>query len=82
MAAVRALALLCVGLGLVVARPAWAFHTVFHFQVDRFEADGNVFGPADGVPDLVDDFAALLVDAGGHAFYVRRFAAGRPVEEA
>ena len=36
--------------------PARAFHTVFHYQVDRFEIDGNAFGPFDGAPDLVDGF--------------------------
>ena len=56
MAAARPLAIVCVGLILAVARPAFGFHTLFHFQVDRFEADGNVFGPWDGVPDFVDDF--------------------------
>src|SRR5262245_18804735 len=35
------------------AWPAAAFHTVFDYAVERFEADGNTFGPADGVPDLV-----------------------------
>jgi hypothetical protein len=35
-----------------------AFHTPFLYRVDRFEEDGNVLGPADGVPDVVDDFAA------------------------
>jgi hypothetical protein len=35
---------------------ASAFHTVFSFEVDRFEADGNAFGPLDGSPGFVDDF--------------------------
>ena len=39
-----------------VAVPASAFHTVFDYAVDRFEVDGNAFGPADGTPDFVDDF--------------------------
>jgi hypothetical protein len=56
MAAARSFAFLGVGVLLAVARPAFGFHTVFHFQVDRFEADGNVFGPWDGVPDFVDEF--------------------------
>jgi hypothetical protein len=56
MPSVRRLALVCAGLFLAAARPAFGFHTFFHFQVDRFEADGNVFGPRDGVPDFVDDF--------------------------
>jgi len=38
------------------ASPARAFHTVFHFMVDRFEVDGNTAGPFDGTPDLVDEF--------------------------
>jgi hypothetical protein len=37
-------------------RLAHAFHTVFDYRVQRFEADGNVFGPAGGAPDLVDEF--------------------------
>ena len=56
MVTTRALALLCVGLALAAARPASAFHTVFHFQVDRFELDGNTFGDADGTADFVDEF--------------------------
>ena len=39
-----------------VSRPASAFHTIFDYSVDRFEVDGNMFGPADGTPDFVDDF--------------------------
>jgi hypothetical protein len=42
----------------VAADPAAAFHTVFDYRVLRFEADGNGFGPADGVPDFVDDFSS------------------------
>jgi len=41
---------------LLGAWPAAAFHTVFDYAVERFEADGNAFGPSDGVPDLVDEF--------------------------
>src|SRR5262249_38950578 len=41
------------------ARPAEAFHTVFDFSVDRFEVDGNRFGPRDGTPDFVDPFDDL-----------------------
>jgi hypothetical protein len=37
---------------------AGAFHTVFDYRVDRFEADGNVFGAPGGAPDLVDEFDA------------------------
>ena len=36
---------------------ARASHTVFSFQVERFEADGNGFGPLDGTPGFVDEFA-------------------------
>jgi len=36
--------------------PTGAFHTVFDYRVDRFDLDGNTFGPADGKPDFVDDF--------------------------
>jgi hypothetical protein len=28
----------------------------FEYVADRVEIDGNVFGPHDGVPDLVDEF--------------------------
>lgn len=45
-----------------LATPAAAFHTVFDFTIDRFEADGNTFGTADGVPDLVDDFNGSLAN--------------------
>jgi hypothetical protein len=38
------------------ARPAHAFHTIFHFMVDRVEVDGNPYGPLDGTPDVVDEF--------------------------
>jgi len=48
---------------LQAASPARAFHTVFHFTVERFEVDGNVAGPLDGTPDLVDEF-----DGGGGNF--------------
>jgi hypothetical protein len=47
-----ALTLACSG----VATPALANHTTFSGSVDRFEIDGNAFGPADGVPDQVDEF--------------------------
>jgi hypothetical protein len=30
--------------------------SAFDLVIDRVEIDGNVFGPADGTPDLVDDF--------------------------
>ena len=39
-----------------MGRPAAAFHTVFDFTVDHFEADGNEYGPFDGVPDYVSEF--------------------------
>jgi hypothetical protein len=42
--------------GLQAASPARAFHTIFHFTVDRFEVDGNAAGPFDGTPDLIDEF--------------------------
>jgi hypothetical protein len=38
------------------ATPARAHHTIFDYRVDRFEADGNAFGPFDGVADFVDEF--------------------------
>jgi hypothetical protein len=41
---------------LCVVRPAVASHTIFSASVDRFEIDGNAFGPADGTLDQVDEF--------------------------
>jgi hypothetical protein len=41
---------------LAAAPPVGAFHTVFDYQVERFEADGNAYGPADGIADFVDEF--------------------------
>ena len=35
---------------------AVASHHVFSHSVDRFEVDGNVFGPFDGTLDYVDEF--------------------------
>jgi hypothetical protein len=65
----RQLALVCVGLALALARPASAVHTVFHFQVDRFELDGNTFGANDGTPDLVDEFDGdSYADGWNHLF--------------
>jgi hypothetical protein len=54
----RAVASVVLGMALAMfaARPVAAFHTVFSYQVDRVEIDGNNFGPPDGVPDFVDDF--------------------------
>jgi hypothetical protein len=45
---------------LLLARPLFAFHTVFDFTVDHFEVDGNAFGPLDGQPDLVNDFDSQM----------------------
>lgn len=48
--------------GLVVAAtlswtgPAAASHTVFSYEVERFETDGNLAGPSDGVVDFIDEF--------------------------
>src|SRR3990172_585120 len=41
---------------LLLPLAAFAHHTVFEYAVDRFEADGNLHGPADGTPDFVDEF--------------------------
>jgi len=35
---------------------ARASHHIFSYSVDRFEVDGNVFGPKDGALDFVDEF--------------------------
>ena len=40
----------------VFAPAARANHTSFNYAVDRVEFDGNLHGPADGVPDVVDEF--------------------------
>ncbi len=63
-------ALLAAGLMLTwggsVAR---ADHTVFDYAVERFEADGNIFGSADGVFDLIDEFDdGILGPTFGHLF--------------
>jgi hypothetical protein len=39
---------------LLLATPAFA--ETFDYTIDRFEADGNVNGPFDGTPDVVDEF--------------------------
>jgi hypothetical protein len=39
-----------------VAGPATAHHTIFSSSVERFEIDGNAFGPADGTLDQIDEF--------------------------
>jgi len=36
--------------------PALAHHLTFSASADRFEIDGNAFGPADGAADQVDEF--------------------------
>jgi hypothetical protein len=41
---------------MAMGRPVAAFHTVFDFTIDHFEADGNEYGPFDGVPDYVSEF--------------------------
>lgn len=54
-----------IGLGVAVALQAagaHAFHTVFNYRVDRFEADGNALGAYDGVADVVDEFSAAPLD--------------------
>jgi len=43
---------------MMAAQVAVAFHTPFVYRVERFEADGNVLGLLDGVPNVVDDFNA------------------------
>jgi len=35
---------------------ARANHTIFDYAVDRVEFDGNLHGPADGTPDVVEEF--------------------------
>jgi hypothetical protein len=52
----RAVAVFACLFSLLAVGPACAMHTTFSASVDRFEADGNVFGPADGIPDDVDEF--------------------------
>jgi hypothetical protein len=41
---------------LVLCAPAPARAGAFSSSCDRFEIDGNAFGPADGTPDFVDEF--------------------------
>src|SRR3990172_3612275 len=64
----RVLGLLAAGLLAAFAPAAQASHTAFEYGVDRFEADGNLHGPADGTPDVVDE-----VDDGGLAPLWQRF---------
>ena len=53
----RSLGAVVAGWMVVAGAPtASAFHTPFAYRVDRFEADGNTFGPLDGVPGYVDEF--------------------------
>lgn len=52
----RSCAVWLVALAAALPAPTFAAHTTFTGAVARFEADGNVFGPADGAPDLVDEF--------------------------
>jgi hypothetical protein len=33
-----------------------AFADTYDYAIDRFEADGNIHGPKDGTPDLVEEF--------------------------
>ena len=40
----------------LMAEPVHA--RTFSSSCDRFEVDGNAFGPADGTPDFVDEFTA------------------------
>jgi hypothetical protein len=40
---------------LIVASVTQAHHRVFTYRLDAVAIDGNSLGPADGVPDLVDD---------------------------
>lgn len=47
---------LTLGAIVLLAPAADAFHTVFDYPLERFEADGNAYGPADGVADFVDEF--------------------------
>jgi hypothetical protein len=56
MTTIRTAAALVLAAAFLTAHPALASHTVFSYQVDRVEADGNNFGPIGGVPDFVDDF--------------------------
>lgn len=53
---VRKLGTLAALLFVGTCSPALASHSVFSGSVDRFEIDGNVFGPADGTLDQVDEF--------------------------
>jgi hypothetical protein len=49
-------ALVAVGIaGLLVGAPCARADT-YDYTVDRFEADGNVLGPEDGTPDVVEEF--------------------------
>ena len=60
-----------------LARPVWAFHTVFDFTIDRFEADGNLLGPFDGTPDYVDDFDGTSTSNWGTPYGTSSVSGGR-----
>ena len=57
MLGIRSLRVAAAAVLVSVSAPASAFHTPFAYRVDRFEADGNTFGPLDGTPGYVDEFA-------------------------
>ncbi len=56
-------------LAILIASPALASHTTFSTSCDRFEVDGNVFGPADGGLDFVDDFDGGTLAPNWETFY-------------
>jgi hypothetical protein len=56
MTRVRSLLVLAWTAACLSASPARASHSVFSASADRFEADGNAYGAADGVADFVDEF--------------------------
>ena len=56
--AILTLRLIALAFSVVLCLASWAeaHHTVFSYQVDRFQGDGNLMGPHDGVFDVEDDF--------------------------
>jgi hypothetical protein len=53
---------------LLLLAPLVARAETFDYTVDRFEADGNVNGPLDGTPDVIDEFDDGVLSP----WYIRR----------
>jgi hypothetical protein len=61
---------------LVCTWPAAANHTIFSYQVDRLEGDGNMMGPKDGLADFVDEFNNGTLSPNWYRAYGTAFESG------